>query len=461
MRNLYAHITTQKEAQQMSKKLLVGLIVAFVLAAALPLTMQAQTTVGTIPRVMNCKYVGPADPLSLNTVSFGNGDDRGYTKTVKVQKEIFYCYDSYSNIPDDKTLQDPLLNRDKIGKGLRYIVEIEIFAFIAEEITDGNPIKVTPAKDFQVVRCVKERRTPTHQPGQASTMLETWVLAGCEYWQELGTKPNNVPGLPTFAARGCVPEYTIPTPGGRGQKVTTKQPFVHGPIPVEDPIETNTVLVDYDNNGVPNWIKTVNVNKEVFRCAFSADPTYPRDRPAGDIGEIRSGPVIWDIEIYTEEIERVLDANGDVDFDDDSGFKVVYKNFKVAYCAKYEPWAMLMGCAFEAPNVNPFMESASTTDVLAMARPFISLRSVGLRQGAGQYVFEAQGYNIEGVQVQVYSLAGKQVFSAETAGNSLSWNGLSSDGRQLANGVYLYVMTVKGTYGDVVQTKVQKLAILR
>ncbi|MCS6937604.1 MAG: gliding motility-associated C-terminal domain-containing protein, partial [Candidatus Bipolaricaulota bacterium] len=64
-------------------------------------------------------------------------------------------------------------------------------------------------------------------------------------------------------------------------------------------------------------------------------------------------------------------------------------------------------------------------------------------------------------QVQVYNLTGKLVFSAETAGKSLSWNGLSSDGRQLANGVYLYVMTVKGTYGDLVQTRVQKLAILR
>jgi hypothetical protein len=97
----------------------------------------------------------------------------------------------------------------------------------------------------------------------------------------------------------------------------------------------------------------------------------------------------------------------------------------------------------------------------AMARPFVTLQGVELKQSGGQYRFEAQGYNIEGVQVQVYNLAGKQVFSAESAGNSLSWNGLSSDGRRLANGVYLYVLTVKGTYGDIVQTKVQKLAILR
>jgi hypothetical protein len=32
---------------------------------------------------------------------------------------------------------------------------------------------------------------------------------------------------------------------------------------------------------------------------------------------------------------------------------------------------------------------------------------VELKQSGGQYRFEAQGYNIEGVQVQVYNLAGK------------------------------------------------------
>jgi hypothetical protein len=90
----------------------------------------------------------------------------------------------------------------------------------------------------------------------------------------------------------------------------------------------------------------------------------------------------------------------------------------------------------------------------AALRPFVTLTSAGVRPSAGQVTFEAQGYNIEGLQVQVYNLAGKQVFSAEASGNSLSWNGLSSDGRRLANGVYLYVLTVKGTYGDIVQTKV-------
>jgi hypothetical protein len=134
--------------------------------------------------------------------------------------------------------------------------------------------------------------------------------------------------------------------------------------------------------------------------------------------------------------------------------------FDVAYCAKKEKEAILLGCSWKEVGEVPFAEAASA-GLLAELRPFVTLRSVELKQGGGQFSFEAQGYNIEGVQVQVYNLAGKAVFSAESAGNSLSWNGLSSDGRRLANGVYLYVLTVKGTYGDIVQTKVQKLAILR
>jgi hypothetical protein len=53
----------------MYKRIVVGLIVAFVVAAAMPLVAQAQERPPVnIVSVQNCKYVGPAEPLSLNTV---------------------------------------------------------------------------------------------------------------------------------------------------------------------------------------------------------------------------------------------------------------------------------------------------------------------------------------------------------------------------------------------------------
>jgi hypothetical protein len=70
----------------MSKKFAVGLIVAFVVAAAMPLAAQAQERRRSM--VSNCKYVGPAGPLALNLLPTQTG-----SKTIKAQKEIFYCYD--------------------------------------------------------------------------------------------------------------------------------------------------------------------------------------------------------------------------------------------------------------------------------------------------------------------------------------------------------------------------------
>jgi parallel beta-helix repeat protein len=72
-----------------------------------------------------------------------------------------------------------------------------------------------------------------------------------------------------------------------------------------------------------------------------------------------------------------------------------------------------------------------------------------------------QGQGIAGVQLQVYDLSGRVVADQSASGASLRWNGLSSLGRTLANGVYLYVVTVKGYDGKVVNSEVRKLVILR
>jgi hypothetical protein len=425
----------------MYKRIVVGLIVAFVVAAAMPLVAQAQERPPVnIISVQNCKYVGPAEPLSLNTVQI-NGFNA--VKTIKAQKEIFYCYKPGVTPPDDKTLQDPLGNRDKITKGLINIVEIEIFAVIIEDFSDGLPPILT--KYFQATRCVKRMVTAGF-----GTTLDTWVVDTCEIygpdqiipWDSAGMGFGAfgyfgpVPDIPSTAARGCTLEWVK-----NGQKKTSKAPYIGGPIPVEDPVEMNTVsLALAEDQAI---VKTVKVNKEVFRCFFSGEPT---------------SPTIYDIELFTEEIEVFGPPPGRPPLFNNYPPDEIWKTFEVAYCAKKEQEALILGCSWKSVGNVPFAEAQGA---MAALRPFVTLKGVELKQSGGQYRFEAQGYNIEGVQVQVYNLAGKQVFSAESAGNSLSWNGLSSDGRRLANGVYLYVLTVKGTYGDIVQTKVQKLAILR
>ncbi len=386
----------------MSKKLLVGLIVAFVLAAALPMVAQAQRQPQQpVAPTLDCVYMGPLHPLSLNQVFVPGGGEEGGNifKTIKAQKEIFYCY--------DKKVGDP--------KALRQIVELELFTVLIED-AEGD----FAGWDFFATRCVKELDTRFRNPP-----FQQWIVTQCTVIAE--------PAINTDEGRDLLPVDVKKCTASFGKK-----PYVGGDLAVEDPVEMVT--------GVSlAATKTVKVNKEVFRCFESGDETRP---------------LIYDIELYTEIIELFpITNNGDRDI-----FSWVW------YCVKDEKKARLRGCSFYPfETFEPFaggdprkpMQPESGQLNMSALMPFVTLQSAGVRSSAGRYVFEAQGYNIEGVQVQVYNLSGKQVFSAETGGTQLSWNGLSSDGRQLANGVYLYVMTIKGTYGDIVQTKVQKLAILR
>ena len=71
------------------------------------------------------------------------------------------------------------------------------------------------------------------------------------------------------------------------------------------------------------------------------------------------------------------------------------------------------------------------------------------------------GASVAGLSVQVYDLSGAAVFEKTTSGTTLTFRGLSSDGQPLANGVYLYVITVRGSDGQTLSSEVKKLVLLR
>ncbi len=75
--------------------------------------------------------------------------------------------------------------------------------------------------------------------------------------------------------------------------------------------------------------------------------------------------------------------------------------------------------------------------------------------------FVAEGQGITGVEAQIFDLSGKLVFDQATTGTALTFRGLNTDGRQLANGVYLYLVNVRGTGGETITSEVRKLVILR
>jgi hypothetical protein len=74
--------------------------------------------------------------------------------------------------------------------------------------------------------------------------------------------------------------------------------------------------------------------------------------------------------------------------------------------------------------------------------------------------FSAQGA-VKELRVEVLSLSGQKVFdSGPVLSNALDWKLLNTRGQPVANGVYLYTVTVKDPFGNVTK-KLGKLAVLR
>jgi len=114
-------------------------------------------------------------------------------------------------------------------------------------------------------------------------------------------------------------------------------------------------------------------------------------------------------------------------------------------------------------NINQDVATAGLTlgskDSFSTQRP---LQLKMLNMGRKGYWFVAQGQPVREIGVKIYGLSGKLVYdSGWVQGQSLRWTGLSNDGRSVANGVYLYVLTVRDPYGRIIKTEVRKLVLLR
>jgi hypothetical protein len=75
--------------------------------------------------------------------------------------------------------------------------------------------------------------------------------------------------------------------------------------------------------------------------------------------------------------------------------------------------------------------------------------------------FVAEGQGITEMEAQVFDLSGKLIFDQETTGTTLTFRGLGTDGRPLANGAYLYVVTVRGPDAQQLRSEVKKLVLTR
>jgi hypothetical protein len=92
---------------------------------------------------------------------------------------------------------------------------------------------------------------------------------------------------------------------------------------------------------------------------------------------------------------------------------------------------------------------------VALAVKAITLSQQPVRTGGAYFVVE--GVGIAQTTVRVFSLTGKLVFSQTAQGNVVPFSAAA----ELANGVYLYVVTVQGADGQTVTSKLAKLVVLR
>jgi hypothetical protein len=75
---------------------------------------------------------------------------------------------------------------------------------------------------------------------------------------------------------------------------------------------------------------------------------------------------------------------------------------------------------------------------------------------------ESLEMQIQQVQLTVFDSRGRRVSdSGWSSGRELAWHLTNERGSFVANGVYLYVVAVRGTDGRVVRSEMQKLTVLR
>ncbi len=98
-----------------------------------------------------------------------------------------------------------------------------------------------------------------------------------------------------------------------------------------------------------------------------------------------------------------------------------------------------------------------------LPRELLRLTGVSLTRliGIEGFRFWAQGTGIEQISVTIFSLTGKRIYASGWVENGHEWRLEDRAERKIANGVYLYVMTVRGYDEKSVKTYVKKLIIGR
>ncbi len=126
-------------------------------------------------------------------------------------------------------------------------------------------------------------------------------------------------------------------------------------------------------------------------------------------------------------------------------------------------WAKVsQGCNVNSQGLSG-KGAAPASEFSSIAQQAVPLRLEGVRlsQVGSGLELQVLGRGIGHSELRLYDLAGTLVAQARGRGNRLHLATLGRQGRPLANGVYLYIVTVKGADGQATSSEVRKLLLLR
>jgi hypothetical protein len=105
----------------------------------------------------------------------------------------------------------------------------------------------------------------------------------------------------------------------------------------------------------------------------------------------------------------------------------------------------------------------TTWQATALAGPSqpLVLGAVSGRLRGASVEFTVQGAGIAATTVELFTLAGARLLTATAPGTHVVLGLVNDQGGALANGVYLYVVTVRGWDGSVRRSEVRKLVVMR
>lgn len=119
-----------------------------------------------------------------------------------------------------------------------------------------------------------------------------------------------------------------------------------------------------------------------------------------------------------------------------------------------------MAITFRAASLHAALSSPSNRTTTLLPR-MLAVQSLRLYPTMSHWKLHIEGQGIASVSLEGFDLTGRKRFEVETSGTRLQWAGLDENGRRLANGVYLYIVTVHGIYGEVWHSTLRKMIVLR